>query len=163
MLAILNLYEAFLVKIHKLDFSFKKSQKQVDKSKDANKEIKNSKKLKINKDQQNEEAKIALLNKLNIEISGKIKTYKKYGGLDENNKFLISLSSAKQINKDFNLLSINFSTYAYINQKEINRESKTKNKASLSFKPSIDPNSEKLSINFRKKIQNVKKKLKIGI
>lgn len=151
LLAILNLYETCLIKVHKLN-------KVSDVNKElASKKIKGDVKTKVptkeEKEKLMQELNISLLKKLNDDIISRTKVIKKYGGLDENNNFLISLTAACQINKDFNLLYINYSNNAFLNQRENHKESKTKK--TLQFKPVINPMSDKLSINFRRRIQSV--------
>ena len=66
----------------------------------------------------------------------------------------ISKKTKAEENKDFNLLSINWSNYNHVHNKEKNKQvSGTIN--SNTFKPIINSNSKKLSINFRRKIQSV--------
>jgi len=83
----------------------------------------------------------------------KIITNRNYGGYDTNNHLLINLSNAIKISKDFNLLYINFSSNDYFNKKEGNKIETSKSVAVLPFKPAINANSEKMSMNFRKKIE----------
>ena len=91
---------------------------------------------------------------INNEIASRITVIKKYGGLDENGVYYITIPMSKNINKDFNLLSINWSNYNHVHNKEKNKQvSGTIN--SNTFKPIINSNSKKLSINFRRKIQSV--------
>ena len=74
--------------------------------------------------------------------------------VDENGDYYITIPMSKNINKDFNLLSINWSNYNHVHNKEKNKQvSGTIN--SNTFKPIINSNSKKLSINFRRKIQSV--------
>ena len=96
-----------------------------------------------------------ILEKINDEIVSRIKIMKKYGGLDEKGVYYISIPISKNINKDFNLLSINWSNYNHIHNKENNKKNTSNTKASYSFKPIINSKSKKLSVNFRRKIQSV--------
>jgi hypothetical protein len=151
LLAVLNLYETFLLKLNKN----KETNIVVEKS-NAESKVKNQKdSLKKDKERLKEERKRAILTEINQDILSKIKTTRKYGGFDDQNKFIISLPIGELINKEFNLLYINYSNNAFFNQKQTNKESKTRLKCAMKFKPEINRNSEVLSANFRRKIQSV--------
>jgi len=151
LLAVLNLYETFLLKLNKN----KETNNVVEKT-NAESKVKNQKDAqKKEKERLKEERKRAILKEINDDILSKIKTTRKYGGFDDQNKFFISLPVSELINKEFNLLYINYSNNAFFNQKQNNKESKTRLKCAMKFKPEINRNSEILSANFRRKIQSV--------
>lgn len=151
LLSVLNLYETFLLKLHKSKVIENESEKSKTESKSKN--LKESQKKE--KERLKEEKKRTKLKLINEEIVSKVRTTKKYGGFDDQNKFIISLQLNELINKEFNLLYINYSNNAFFNQKEINIEGKSKLKCAMKFKPEINRNSELLSANFRRKIQSV--------
>lgn len=195
LLAVLNLYETCILKLHKLDNLQTEENKPIEqtskqeqdqnkgpqdkmpedeksdnkaddiKLKEEKKNSKDTKEIKVekkkkkpsaeDKEREKSEKKKKLLEKLNEEIVKKVKTTRKYASFDENFKLVIPLALAEQINNHFNLLYINYSSNVFLNQKESNKESKTRLKGTMLFKPKINANSEKLSINFRKKIKNV--------
>ena len=162
LLSLINLYEYYLLKINKYKFNISQICTQMEnqrneliKSKSRSQEkISLNKISKKTKAEEKREINNFVLEIINNEIASRIKVIKKYGGLDENGVYYITIPMSKNINKDFNLLSINWSNYNHVHNKEKNKQvSGTIN--SNTFKPIINSNSKKLSINFRRKIQSV--------
>lgn len=85
-----------------------------------------------------------LIQKLNLDLTSRIVHNKKYGGLDAENNFIITFNHAKLIVKDYNMFSYNY-TQSFYNKKPIKDET-------LTFKPTINPKSQKLYTDFRRKI-----------
>ena len=151
LLSILNLYEAYLLKLHQMNSNnIEDSSKYEDQysncdskktlSKDQSKMLANQKK---------KEEKMNILINLNNEMLSQIKKPTKYGGMDDDNNFIIPFLSSRTIYKDFNLFYINWSNLTYINRKKkiVGTEH--------SFKPQINQRSIKMSNVYRNKIQNV--------
>ncbi len=113
------------------------------------------KKGQLSQAEQKKEINKYILDKINQELISNIKVSKKYGGTDENGIYRITIPMSKNINKDFNLLSVNWSNYNHMNNKENQKKIATSNCSNLTFKPIINSNSKRLSVNFRRKIQNV--------
>jgi len=78
-----------------------------------------------------------------------MKESKKYVGFDENNNLIVNIDMAKLIHKDFNFLNVNHSSY----NSELFKKKLPENSVKLTFKPETNKNSDKLSNNFRNKIQ----------
>ena len=163
LLAVLNLYETCLIKINKLTSNPIIQKESGGKQKVSKTDIKGKVVTKIEKERIQQLLEKSLLNNINQDVLSRTKVIKKYGGFDENNNFLINIAAGNLINKDFNLLYINYSNNAFLNQRETNKESKKKLKLPLQFKPVINPLSDKLIINFRRKIQSVINLLNLGI
>ena len=159
----INLYDYYLLKVNKHKFNLieiltefkekKKSELLKSKSKSQEKFT-----INVSKPNQNEEKRGVnnyILEKINNEIISRIRNVKKYGGLDEKGIYYITIPMSKNINKDFNLLSINWSNFNHILKKESNKKNNTNSNIINSFKPIINVKSKKLSVNFRRKIQSV--------
>lgn len=99
-----------------------------------------------------DDALLNLAHKLNLDLNGRIILHKKYGGLDEENNFIISFTHAKLIFKDFNPFILNW------NSTNRNKPKKKIPKNLLNeqptFKPNINPKSVQLSNKFRIKVLN---------
>ena len=163
LLSLINLYEYYLLKINKHKFNLpeitcelkEKYMNEMIKSKSRSQEKFSFNKISKTRAEEKREINNFILEKINDEIVSRIKIMKKYGGLDEKGVYYISIPISKNINKDFNLLSINWSNYNHIHNKENNKKNTSNTKASYSFKPIINSKSKKLSVNFRRKIQSV--------
>lgn len=126
LLAVLNFYEAFLIK---------KAKNKMKKERDE-------------KPQNKEQLIITIRSDLVSDLSNKIINQKTYGGLDLNNQYIITLEKAADIHKNFNLLSFNWNmTYSQSKKKEVKPPP-----VEGTFKPAIDKNSEKLCEQFRSKL-----------
>ena len=153
LLAILNLYEAYLLKIHQLGNPEENSIANDDQisNTDSKKSILKDQNIKILAQQKKKEDRKQILLNLNIEMMDKIKNPSKYGGMDEENNFIIPIMSGRIIFKDFNLFYLNWSSLTYIN-----RIKKKIVPTELTFKPQINQRSIKMSNAYRQKMQNVK-------
>jgi hypothetical protein len=128
-LAILDLFEYYVLKAF------------FDKEKSENKQNLNSQ---IDK---------KMLDKINLDLKGRIIYNKKYGGFDEFNNFIITFDQAKLIHKNFHALSTNW--YKSIrNTKNKIKEIEELNAESITFKPKINRKSAKIGNEYRKKIVN---------
>ena len=151
LLSILNLYEAYLLKLHQMNNinieDISKSEDQYSNSESKKTLSKDQSKLLAI--QKKKEEKMNILINLNKEMINQIKKPCKYGGMDEDNNFIIPFLSSRIIYKDFNLFYINWSNLTYINRKKkiVGTEH--------SFKPQINQRSVKMSNVYRQKIQNV--------
>jgi len=145
LLCVINIYDYFLIKINKKQF----------RSNEKESIQKLREKHQINQDKPvytNEyviELNKLILSKSNEEISSKLKESKKYVGFDENNNLIVNIEMAKSIHKDFNFLNVNHSS----SNSELFKKKKPENSVKLTFKPETNKNSDKLSNNFRNKIQ----------
>ena len=92
--------------------------------------------------------------KIQEDINAKIKMSKKYCSFDETNNFILSIPNAKQINKDFNLFYVNWSSNNYLALKSVYLEEAEKHNNPGVYKPKINEKSAKLFTEFRKKLQN---------
>jgi hypothetical protein len=143
-LAIINLYEYYLYS------SYKKSPQERRKEEPV-KEANNYVNMK-NKSKQLQKVKLDKLEviaKINSDINNKIVNQTKYGAFDESNNFLIPLDNAKVINRDFKIFCVNFMNVKTSNK---NKKDKKDSTTTITFKPQINENSNKLSEEFRKKI-----------
>lgn len=156
LLCLINIYEYYLLKVNKSKFNVAEIAGELKKESIGPKaKSKSQEKISttsITPDDQKREVNAYILNRINKEITSRIKVTKKYGGLDENGELYIPIEMAKSINKDFNLLCVNWSNHNQIHNKH---KPSHHHSNSLSFKPAINNNSKKLSINFRQKIQSV--------
>jgi hypothetical protein len=143
-LAVINLYEYYLY------LSYKKSPQERRKEETV-KEVNNYVSMK-NKSKQAQKLnmdKTEVMAKINLDINNKIVNQTKYGAFDENNNFLIPLDKAKIINRDFKIFYVNFMNVKALNK---NKKEKKDTTTTITFKPQINENSNKLSEEFRKKI-----------
>jgi hypothetical protein len=87
-----------------------------------------------------------VINSLKSELENKIIRHSKFGGFDVNGNFLVGFDKAGHINKEFKLFYINFMESDIV---------KTKKQAQAiensSFKPTINPYSEKICNEFRRR------------
>ena len=151
LLSVVNLYDYHLIKKNKKNFNEKIILSELLKSEIKDEEL--SSMIKSRKKEINQ----YILAKVNEEILSKIKTSKKYVGFDENNSLYISNKMSDNIHKDFNFLSINNSNANHVfSNKDKNQ------KTIMTFRPTTNPNSDKLSSNFRRKIQIVIYTVTIG-
>jgi hypothetical protein len=90
------------------------------------------------------------LENIGKELVSKIQSHSKYGGLDKEGNFIIPFDKEKLINKDFKIFYINYSNTTAFTAKKINQQ-KFK-EPDPTFKPTINPNSEKLCSDYRRKI-----------
>jgi hypothetical protein len=89
---------------------------------------------------------------LGKELEAKIVRQMKYGGLDGENNYIITYEKERLISKDFKIFYINYSNSSSTSAKKISlQKHKEEN---LTFKPTINPNSEKLCNEYRRKINN---------
>ena len=135
LLAILNFYEIYLIKRYKKNL---KTTGQVIK------ETTHTESSKISID----EIKFNVLDLIEKDLENKIVKQRKYGGLDTNNDYIITIPRSKELTKDFNLFTINWNNSNSYSGK---KKETPKNKIG-SFKPIIDKNSIILSQNHRKKM-----------
>jgi len=145
LLCVINIYDYFLIKINKKQFNSNEKE-SIQKLREKH-EINKDKPVYTN-EYINELNKI-ILNKSNEEICSKMKESKKYVGFDENNNLIVNIDMAKLIHKDFNFLNVNHSSY----NSELFKKKLPENSVKLTFKPETNKNSDKLSNNFRNKIQ----------
>jgi len=101
-----------------------------------------------------DQEKDQILNKIQADISSKIKISKKYCSFDNENVFILSFNNAKLINKDFSLFYVNWSSNEYINQKKIKTEQIGWQTSQNTFKPQINQKSAKIFNEYRRKIQS---------
>jgi len=101
-----------------------------------------------------EKEKEKIMMSIQLDINSKIKISKKYCSFDDTNSFLLSINNAKRINKDFNLLYVNWSTNNYLALQSINNEEAERHNNPDSYKPKINEKSAKIFTEFRKKLQN---------
>jgi len=96
-----------------------------------------------------------ILSKISTDINSKIVTQARYCSFDADKIFMISFDNSKLINRDFNIFYINFmNSNSIVKKKSLD---KIQNRESgRVFKPSINPNSEKLSHEYRKKLAKVR-------
>jgi hypothetical protein len=155
-LSILNLLEYYVVKTYKVNEEGSginnfngngtKSQKTL-KSSSSNPRIiqKTNSQLTLN-----EEATQNLIHKLNLDLNNRIVIHRKYGGLDEENNFIISFSHSKLIFKDFTIFSINWSSSFKAAKREKANLKLQENE--MTFKPNINPKSVHLSNKYRQRV-----------
>jgi hypothetical protein len=163
LLCLINLYEYYLVKINKHNYNIPQILTEINEKNKTELKIKSKSRDKLgvikngqlSQAEQKKEINKIILDKVNQELISKIKVAKKYGGTDENGMYYITIPMSKNINKDFNLLSVNWSNYNHMNNKENQKKISTTNTSNLTFKPIINSKSKRLSVNFRRKIQNV--------
>lgn len=101
------------------------------------------------KENKKEIEKLAI-KRLDEDAQAQIKSQRKYVGFTEDNKIVITKAMSDNIHKDFNFLSINNSNANHIPPKKSKKQANN-----MTFKPSTNPNSDKLCSNFRRKIQIV--------
>ncbi len=130
LLACLNFYELFIIKKNKK------------KSLESNmEELAESSKLPT------EEKQKVLKETINKDLESRVVTVKKYGGLDKHDRYIITLDKCKEIFKEYNILSFNWTS------QNIGSKKKEQNQNNVqSFKPKIDKKSEQLSQQYRKKM-----------
>ncbi len=170
LIAILNIYEYYLYD------SFKTSQKPVEENKEEKKDLdegevndfnnndpnlklttkESTSKLKgkkLDEKTKKEIEKEQIMKKIQEDIITKVKISKRYCSFDDSHSFLLSFENAKQINKDFNLFYVNWSTNNYLALKTSYYEESEKTNIPGSYKPKINEKSAKLFTEFRKKLQ----------
>ena len=147
LVCVINLYEYYLLKTNNIKTTIDTNPKHLkpkDKHQDLNSSFLSKKEVKEN-----------LLKDVDQEITKKIKTNKKYIGYDDNGNLCINLQMANLIHKHFGLLSINY----FSKENQTNNENQIKSNITVNpnntYKPNTNPNSNKLSTNFRKKIKAV--------
>jgi hypothetical protein len=147
LVCIINLYDYYLLKTNNIKTSIETNSnyaKKKDKNQDLNSSVLSKKEIKEN-----------ALRDVDQDITKKIIINKKFIGYDEKGNLCINLHMANLIHKHFGLLSINYFS------KENQTANENTNKAypfanpQNTFKPNTNPNSDKLSTNFRKKIKAV--------
>ena len=74
----------------------------------------------------------------------------RYGGFDKENNYIITFDKEKLINKDFKIFYINYSNTTALSAKKLSQQKHKE--PDPTFKPTINPNSEKLCNEFRRKI-----------
>ena len=119
LLAILNLYEVYLLKIHQLSNHEENSiinDDLISNTESKKSVLKEQTSILLVQQKKKEKRKQILLN-INNEMLEKIKNPCKYGGMDEDNNFIIPIMSSRVIFKDFNLFYLNWSNLTYINRK----------------------------------------------
>ena len=106
----------------------------------------------VNNNNENDDNYDEIIIKQNEEIENNIdknnNNNNKYISYDQNNNKIYSLKNSKNIKKDFNLFSINFS------QNRIKKNPTNINNEKNLFVPNINKNSEQMSQKFREKIFN---------
>lgn len=154
-LSILNLLEYFVVKSYKGEGNQGEVQQMAHNSSQKTLKSSNSNPRLMKKTNSvltlNDESMENLIHKLNLELNSRILVQKKYGGIDEENNFIITFNHAKLIFKDFNLFAFNYNSAIYKN-----KQNKTPKVVipENNFKPKINPKSAKLGNNYRQKVIN---------
>ena len=164
LISLLNLYEAYLLKMNKDESCFEENknsdldENHIKGEKSQSNEKESPEERKKRKKQQNKEK---LLNKIRMENALKIKVMRKYGGVDEASNYIISLDKLTHINKDFNLLGLNWRNNEFIGKIEEKKEKALSQVLIPTFKPKINKNSEEMSTVYRKKLTSVSLKIYI--
>ena len=150
-----NLYIFLLCVINLYDFYLTKKSRNQYKDIEILEALMNRKiqveELEIEKKCMKKEINQYILVRVNEEILSKIKIKRRYVGFDEKYNLLISSKMSESIHKAFNFLSINNSNANHAFFKKENSH-----KLVFTFRPTTNPNSDKLSSNFRRKIQIVR-------
>ena len=133
LLAILNFYEIYLLK------RFKKNLKT--KGIEDKHLIQSTKTMK-------EELLSNISESLEKDLENRILQHKNFGGLDSNNEYLILISKTKELQKEFNLFSIQWTSMNTYTKKKKSTAVKDHERV----QPKIDKKSIKLSENHRKKM-----------
>ncbi len=144
LLSVINLYEFYLIKVNKNNFNEKEILEEVLKKKINDEEVS------IIKKTHKKDINSYILSRVEEKFVSSIVSTRKYVGFDNQNKAIITLQMAQIIHKDFNFLSINNSNANH----SLSKKEKIL-KPNLPFRPTTNPNSDKLSSNFRRKIQIV--------
>ena len=141
---VINLYDYYLIKVNN-------DRKVVEPSPKVNNNCKD--KIVVNNlaSKTKKEFKENLLKEVDLELTKRIKTNKRFVGYDDDNNQIINLQMSHLIRKHFNPLSIN-----YFSKENFSEDNKfTSIQSNNTFKPSTNAASDKLSSNFRRKIKNV--------
>lgn len=135
LLAVVNLYDFYLYSSYKL-------------TEETNNNNNNGETEKKDKEQLKQEiyAKIAK------DLETKNVIQRKFGGFDENENFVLTFENAKQINKDFSFLYINFMITSDIKQRAKKPNSSLLNPTDFPFKPTVLEESKKMFEDYRRKI-----------
>ena len=140
-LAVINLYEYYLYS------SFKKSGFAVNSAEEVP--------IEKNKTKRDAKEKEAILSKISNDINSRIMSQGKYCSYDTEKNFLITFEKSKLIQKDFGLFYINFMNSNSISKKK-SIQSQAYTSVNTELKPQINRNSEKLYVEYRNKLVNVK-------
>lgn len=148
-LAVINLYEYYLYSSYKKTYKPENEDENMQTLKETNKKAKSNLKDKY----KDETKKREILQKIAEEIEKKVTTPTKYGGYDAEDNFILTYEKAKLVNRDFNIFYVNF-----MNSKILSAGKQTKDKAQTkaepAFRPSINPHSNRLYTEYRKKVLN---------
>ena len=160
-LSILNFYETYIIEQYKIDGKLIDLEEEENNNSQA--DIKEAKEKKVAEKENPEEAKRKLkqeekekhLRIIQADILKKIKATKKYGGLDENSYYIISLDKSILIHKENSLLCVNWNTNDFKEKVNEKKEKVISQVHVPSFKPKISKKSEEMGLAYRRKLQNV--------